>query len=103
MKMIDPEAPVFGLSVRQYKELTRQIVAEEIAKVILQQNPKSPAQNEDTIFIVDVMRITGYKKNTVYTKVSRLQIPYLSRCRPLTFSKDAIIQWIKSGKPGYAQ
>jgi hypothetical protein len=34
----------------------------------------------------------------IYSKISRYEIPVLSRTRPLTFSRKAILQWMKDGK-----
>lgn len=57
------------------------------------------AIRDDLIFADDVLKLTGYKKSTLYCKVCRGQIPVLNRRKPLVFSKSAILQWIKDGKP----
>jgi predicted DNA-binding transcriptional regulator AlpA len=57
---------------------------------------KESLSHQDIIGIDEVMKITGLKKNSIYTKVSKGELPTLSRRRPLRFSKKAIIHWIKN-------
>jgi hypothetical protein len=99
--MDDMNKPVFGLSVNEYIELTRKIVSEELEKVQLSRKGKSKAQedDDDVIFADTVTKITGYTISTLYTKVSRLEIPVISRKKPLTFSRKEIMEWMRDGKP----
>jgi len=93
--------PMYSLTVEEYIELTRRIIAEETKKQINEKlNQKSVEKAEDDIiFFDDVLKITGYKKSTLYTKISRYEIPVLSRRTPLTFSKKALLYWINDGRP----
>lgn len=91
-------------------ELIKTAVGEEIAaKVpkiiegelhkqlsIFQENTKIES---DIIFVKEVSKLTGYKISTLYSKVSRSEIPVLSRKKPLTFSKKEIITWLHKNKP----
>jgi hypothetical protein len=47
----------------------------------------------------EVEALTNYKPATIYSKVSRFEMPCISRRTPLTFSRTAILDWIKNGKP----
>jgi len=78
----------------------RKLFSEEAKKLFKRQgeNHENKAEN-DIIFLDDVVRLTGYRKATIYTKICRFQIPVVSRRRPLTFSREAILQWMKDGKP----
>lgn len=77
----------------------------DVLKLLIPENkPIQEVKKEsDIIFIEEVMRITKLKKSTIYSKVSKGEIPYLSGGRPLTFSRQAINSWIEMGKPTVAQ
>jgi len=55
-----------------------------------------PKQEPDEIIdIKEVSRITGYTVNTIYSKKSKKEIPFLEYDGiPLRFNKSAIIEWI---------
>ena len=100
-QMDDINKPVFGLSVQECIELTRKIVSEELEKAQLLRKGKSKLHedDDDVIFAETVTKITGYTIKTLYTKVSRLEIPVISRKKPLTFSRKEIMEWMRDGKP----
>lgn len=58
---------------------------------------------EDTISAEDAAVITGLKMKTIYSKVSRLQIPSITRGRPLVFSRAELQNWMKIGRPTVAE
>ncbi len=92
--------PLYSLTVGEYIELNKKVFSEE-AKKLLQERPEenSKEPQSDIIFIDDVILLTGYRKATLYSKVSRYEIPVLSRRKPLTFSRKGILQWLEQGKP----
>ncbi|WP_027393244.1 helix-turn-helix transcriptional regulator [Aquimarina latercula] len=92
--------PLYTLTVGEYKELQKEIFKEQ-AKDLLENNTGKLHEKEDNdiIFLEDVCQLTGYTKPTLYSKISRFEIPVLSRGKPLTFSRKDIIQWIHQGKP----
>lgn len=92
--------PLYSLTVGEYIELNKKVFSEE-AERLLQEKPKvvSDETPDDIIFMDDVVKLTGYKKATLYSKVCRFEIPVLSRRKPLTFSREDIIRWIHDGKP----
>lgn len=47
--------------------------------------------------IDDVVEATGFKKQTIYNKVSNKEIPYRKRGKKLFFIPDEIIDWIHEG------
>lgn len=98
--MSDLSKPLYTLTIGEYKELQKEIFKEQFQQ--LQNHGKLPLlhkQERDIIFIDDACEITGYSKPTMYFKISRYEIPVLSRGKPLTFSKKEIIEWIHQGKP----
>lgn len=92
--------PLYTLTVEEYKELQKEIFKEQ-ANELLNKNTESTTEKEskDIIFLDEVCELTGYTKATLYSKISRYEIPVLSRGKPLTFSKSEIIEWIRQGKP----
>ena len=95
--MLKPERPIYTLSVGEFIDLHKHI------NTILQSDTRelNQAQNKsssDFIFIDEFIELTGYKKSTVYTKISKGEIPYVSRKKPLTFSREATIHWLNNNK-----
>ncbi|AUP81220.1 MerR family transcriptional regulator [Flavivirga eckloniae] len=92
--------PLYSLTIGEYIELNKRTFAEEVGKLLNNQQTNSKEENKsDIIFIDEAADLTGYKKATLYSKVCRFEIPVLSRRKPLTFSRQAIIDWISNGKP----
>lgn len=92
--------PLYALTIGEFTKLVREIVSDEMIKV-LEEHVESAGQGKDhdVIFLDDVVNLTGYQKATIYTKVSRYEIPVRSRNRPLTFSREKIEEWLENGKP----
>ena len=92
------------LTTDEYVELHKSICAELIDQVLqAKQSNQSIGPESDIIFLNEALKMTGYKKTTLYSKASRGEIPVLSRRRPLSFSRKALLQWIQDGKPSVAQ
>ncbi len=99
---MEPEDnPLFTLTIRQFKTLTRSIVAEEVNKLVnkCQGLDNELRSNSDTCFIDQACQVTGLKKPTIYSKLSSKQIPSLSRGKPLIFSIKHLQMWIEAGRP----
>jgi predicted DNA-binding transcriptional regulator AlpA len=95
------QRPLYTLTVEEFKELSKTIALDNSylqkpAESILQ--PKS-----DIIYLDEIMELTGYKESTVYSKVCRKEIPVISTGRPLAFSREEILQWMKDGRPTVAE
>ena len=94
------KAPLYVLTIEEYVRLSRKLISEEIKRLLDDQNNANSAKEQpDVIFIDEAARLTGYKPTTIYTKVSRIQMPVVTRGRPLTFSRKVLLQWIEGGKP----
>lgn len=99
--MSDLSKPLYSLTIGEFIELNKEVLSKETEKIIQNKEQETiPTQEKsDIIFIDEVTKLTGYKKATLYSKVCRYEIPVLSRRKPLTFSRQAIIDWINDGKP----
>jgi len=93
--------PLCTLSVEEFIELSRMIAMDN--SFLLTPSDSKEKMQIDIIYLEDVMELTSYKDSTVYSKVSRKEIPVISGGRPLTFSREEIIQWIKDGRPTIAK
>ncbi len=92
--------PLYTLTVAEYIEISQKIIRKELQELLANhQESLTPKPDQDIIFIDEACIVTGYSKPTLYSKVSKYEIPVLSRGKPLTFSKKELIQWIREGKP----
>ena len=53
---------------------------------------------DDFTDIYGAMKITNYKRNTIYDYVGKNKIPHQKISRKLIFSKSELIAWIKESK-----
>jgi len=92
--------PLFALTVGEYLELNKKVFIEYTSEIVNKtSNEKTEINSNDLIYTDEVLTLTGYKKPTLYSKVSRSEIPVVSRRTPLTFSRKKILKWIKNGRP----
>jgi predicted DNA-binding transcriptional regulator AlpA len=99
--MFENQRPLYTLTVEEFKELSKTIALDNsylIEPAKISEEPKS-----DIIYIDEIIQLTGYKESTIYSKVCRREIPVISFGRPLTFSREEIIQWMKDGRPTVAE
>jgi predicted DNA-binding transcriptional regulator AlpA len=99
--MQEDQRPLFSLTVEEFKVLSKSIAINN--SYLIKPLATEEKDQRDNIFINEVIVLTGYKESTVYSKVSRKEIPVISYGRPLTFSKEDILKWMKSGKPSVAE
>ena len=93
--------PLYTLTVEEFKELSKTIALDH--SYLLKPDEKSQEPKSDIIYLDEVVKLTGYKDSTVYSKVCRKEIPVISTGRPLAFSREEIKQWIKDGRPTVAE
>lgn len=94
--------PLYTLTVEEFTQLNKQIVKQQLQETLFSERI-NPKPDKDIIFIEEACDLTGYSKPTMYSKISRYEIPVLSRGKPLTFSKKALIEWIHNGKPNMSE
>jgi predicted DNA-binding transcriptional regulator AlpA len=99
--MFENQRPLYTLTVEEFKELSKTIALDNsylIKPTKISEGPKS-----DIIYLDEIMELTGYKESTVYSKVCRKEMPVISTGRPLAFSREEILQWMKDGRPTVAE
>jgi len=98
--MQQDKRPLFTLTVEEYIELNRSLYNEIPKENTLKNEIK---EEQDIIYLEEATALTGYTNNTVYTKVSRREIPVVSSGRPLTFSRKQLNEWMAKGRPSIAE
>lgn len=93
--------PLYTLTVGEYIELNKKIFTEETERLLRlnTQKDKNVKEDQDIIFVDEVLSLTGYQRSTLYSKICRFEIPVVSRRKPLTFSRKEIIKWLHDDKP----
>jgi predicted DNA-binding transcriptional regulator AlpA len=99
--MQQDERPLFTLTVEEFRELSTTIAVDN--SFLYKASEPNKKEQSDIIYLDEVIQLTGYKESTVYTKVCRKEIPVISTGRPLAFSREEIIQWMKDGRPTVAE
>ncbi|MBI34181.1 MAG: hypothetical protein CMP67_02330 [Flavobacteriales bacterium] len=99
--MFDLNTRIIDLTVADLKEIIKDSIREvqnEKPNIYQIQETKS-----DVMYIDEVAELTKLSKNSVYSKVSKMEMPYVSRGRPLTFSRKQIEDWIMNGRPNFLE
>jgi excisionase family DNA binding protein len=92
--MQNDNRPLFQLLVHEYIELTTNMLEQyRRTSADILETTTLP----DIIYIAEAAEITGYTEKTIYSKVSRRQLPVVSSGRPLTFSRAQLNKWIMAG------
>ena len=102
-----PEKFLFQLSTEEFNSLFRGMLNDIIPKLV-KEGIKEHLQGinidqPDTIGLEEASKITGFKIKSIYSKVCRLEIPSLTRGRPLLFSRSELEKWMKEGRPSNAE
>jgi len=92
---------LFNLTVRQFSELLRRIVGQEVELQFqnMEGDKGANANQLDICGIETACEITHLSKATIYSKVSLGQIVFISRKKPLLFSKEHLRKWLEADRP----
>jgi len=92
---------LFNLTVRQFSELIKRIIKQEIELQLqnMESDKGANANQLDICGIETACEITHLSKATIYTKVSLGQILYISRRKPLLFSREQLRKWLEADRP----
>lgn len=99
--MQEDKRPLFTLTVEEFMELNKTI---KVDRDYIERPPvKTEVSKPDIIYSDEAAEITNYTKSTLYSKVNRGEIPYLSGGKPLTFSRAQLQDWMHKGRPTVAE
>lgn len=76
--------PLALLTVEEFLKLQEQTIDSKI----------QPEVKNEIIDIDEVVKITGYKKNTIYSKTSNRTIPFHKRGNKIIFKRSEIEEWL---------
>jgi predicted DNA-binding transcriptional regulator AlpA len=102
----DLEKPLWHYSLREFLKHQKQENEKSIKEMLivaLSEVKADQQEPDDTIGIDEAAKVTGLKEKSIYSKVSRLQIPSLTRGRPLMFSRSELQLWMRIGRPTIAE
>jgi predicted DNA-binding transcriptional regulator AlpA len=103
---LEYDKPLWQLTMQEFIGIQKQEMAKLVKEMLneaLNDIKSKDVPLEDTISAEDAAVITGLKMKTIYSKVSRLQIPSITRGRPLVFSRAELQNWMKIGRPTVAE
>ena len=100
--MYKNERPLFSLTIAEFTELNRKIIEEHSEKINGAQQSNSHSSTEKEILTIeDVCEITGYRKQTIYGKISSGTIPVIPK-KPgqkfVRFRRSEILEWFTNSK-----
>lgn len=90
--------PFAGLTIGQAKELIREIVATEIAKILPKPTKESHPDTLNIDQAITLLRENGYKvtKHMIYRLSSAHEIPCGRFGRQLIFDRKQLLDWVES-------
>lgn len=92
---MNDSTPLYSLSVGEFTTLIQDSI-----KAI--NNPPQRPEDKIETDIVDIDWVSknfGMPKGTIYSKVSKNEMPCKKRGKPLQFSKEETLNWVNDGKP----
>ena len=105
--MTDLNRPLYSLSIKEFLSLQNEAHEQKllglVQKVANDNRLENQKEESDTIHLPYASRLTGLREKSIYSKVSRLELPSISRGRPLLFSRSELQLWMKLGRPTVAE
>ncbi|MCW5961033.1 MAG: helix-turn-helix domain-containing protein [Pyrinomonadaceae bacterium] len=88
------------LTIKQItKDDIRDVVQSELERFFESFHSATKQKNVDELGGIDLaISVTGLAKPTIYSKVSRREIPHCKKGKRLYFSRSELTQWIAAGK-----
>lgn len=103
---LEYDKPLWQLTMQEFIDIQKHEMTKLVKEMLNEAMNDIKSKDvplEDTISAEDADVITGLKMKTIYSKVSRLQIPSITRGRPLVFSRAELQNWMKIGRPTVAE
>ena len=98
---------LFQLTTDEFISMFNGLLNEVVPRLVeqgIKEHLKDANQDQANIITIDeASKILSLTKKTIYTKVSRMEMPVLTRGRPLMFSRNELEIWLKNGRPSNAE
>jgi excisionase family DNA binding protein len=95
--------PIWQFTIGEFeahlKRMVSTLIEQSVKKAFEERASLVTDSSSDTFDIKKASELTGLSQSTIYSKVSRFQMPSLTRGRPLLFSKKELMTWLASGRP----
>jgi predicted DNA-binding transcriptional regulator AlpA len=96
--------PIWHFTLQEFLNIQKKelegSMQEMFTKAVNEIKSEQQAQpQEDTINLEEASKVTGLREKSIYSKVSRLELPCITRGRPLMFSRTELKLWMKLGRP----
>ena len=98
---LEYDKPLWQLTMKEFIEIQKQEMTKLVKEMLneaLNDIKSKDVPLEDTIDIEEAALVTGLKPKSIYSKVCMLQIPSITRGRPLVFSRAELQNWMKIGR-----
>ena len=103
---LEYDKPLWQLTMQEFIEIQKREMTKLVKEMLneaLNDIKSRDVPLEDTIDIEEAALVTGLKPKSIYSKVCRLEIPSITRGRPLVFSRAELQTWMKIGRPTVAE
>ena len=98
---LEYDKPLWQLTMQEFIEIQKREMTKLVKEMLneaLNDIKSRDVPLEDTIDIEEAALVTGLKPKSIYSKVCRLEIPSITRGRPLVFSRAELQNWRKIGR-----
>jgi predicted DNA-binding transcriptional regulator AlpA len=97
------QRPIWQFSIGEFetrlKKMVSTLIELAVKKAFEERASEIADTSSDTLDLKKTSELTGLSSSTIYSKVSRFEMPSLTRGRPLLFSKKELMTWLASGRP----
>ena len=95
--MEDKQNILTSMSKQELKAMISVAVVEAM-KILQFQQTESSESTEDLVLIQEASKILRLAVPTIYSKVSKSELPYMKRGKLLYFSRKELIQYLRDGR-----
>ena len=71
---------------------------DSIERLLAEQDQKATASDDDLLTVQDAAKFLSLTVPTVYSKVSRGELPVMKRTKRLYFSREDLVEYIRAGR-----
>lgn len=98
---LDYDKPLWQLTMKEFLDIQKREMSKMIKEMLIEAVNETKVKEvspNDTIDLVEAAKLTGLKPKSIYSKVSRLELPSITGGRPLVFSRAELQLWMKIGR-----
>ena len=74
------------------------LICSSIEKVLAKQQPRERGGNDSFLTVQEAADFLNLTTPTIYSKVSRGELPFMKRSKRLYFSKEELLNYVKAGR-----